>query len=202
MGRGGGSRSARGGGGGGASTAATPPPAPATTGAGVAGMDRLSTAERFAVDDYSTTHYSDMNNVARGKFVNPKYQAQIDAAKERIALVDAAIAKGTLARPATLYRGTNVDVLGGKLPAVGTTFSDKGFLSTSTSRGVAQSFQSASGGGVVLRIAAPRGARAVDVSHVSGGLEHEVLLPRNAKLRVTGVSASGGQTTIDVKLVR
>lgn len=200
MGRGGGASRKRGGGG---AAAAVAPESGPPTAAGVAGMDALTRDEKAAVDDYSTIHYSDINNVLRGRFANPRFQEQIDAAKGRIKALDAAIAKGSLARDAVLFRGTHIDAVGGKVPAVGTVFSDGGFLSTSPSRDSAASFASGSAGmGALLRIAAPKGTRAIDVSHVAGGHEKEVLLNRGTKLKVTGVSQSGGHTVIDVKVVR
>jgi hypothetical protein len=57
-------------------------------------------------------------------------------------------------------------------------------------------------GGVMMRITAPRGTRAADVSHHTGGHEQEILLGRNTKLKVTGVSTSGGRTVVDVSVVR
>jgi hypothetical protein len=54
----------------------------------------------------------------------------------------------------------------------------------------------------MMRITAPRGTRAADVSYTTGGNEKEILLGRNTKLKVTGVSTSGGRTVVDVTVIR
>jgi hypothetical protein len=196
-------KSSKGGGKGGGSAGggATPAVASTVSEGGVAGMDRLNVQQRFAVDDYSGTAYADVNSVLRGKFSkDPKYADRVTAAMDATKLLNAAMSKGTLTKDATLYRGTGLDMLGGKAPAVGSILRDKAFLSTSRSEDVAAG---AFFRGVMMKIEAPRGTRAVDVSHVSGGHEKEILLPRNTKLKVTSVSTSAfGQITINARVIR
>lgn len=188
--------------------AEAPKPSPGggpVTERGVAGMDTLSKAEKQAVDDYSTIHYSDINNALRRpartdvpesyKKINEQTRRE---ALERAAVLDGALAKGSLARDVTVYRGTTLSAYGGSPPAVGSTLVDRGFLSTSTSRGVAESFSH----DAVLEIRAKKGAPAVDVSHVAGGAESEVLLNRGAGLKVRGVRQEGGRTVIEADLVK
>jgi hypothetical protein len=196
MGRGGGSSKA--GGGGGAATAAAP--APTLTLGGVA-VGKLTAAEEDVIDDYSGMGYASINGQARGivPFINPRMaHLHPDPAKvaAQIATLDGAIAKGKLTVAKTLYRGTQLSVLGDL--AVGTVFRDSGFLSTSRSKSVTNNF----GHGALLRIKAPKGTRASDVTHHSGGHEQEILLGRNTGLRITKVTQEGGRTVIDVTVVK
>jgi hypothetical protein len=202
MGRGGGSKAARGGGGGGGGGGTATPTAPAdtTTTTGGVATTPLTKDERSALDGYSGTYYREINETLRGG--SPWTDLSPAELKAEIAHLDASINKGTLAAETTLYRGTSPAALGGGIPAVGTTLSDKGFLSTSRSSNIAEAFQNMSTGGVMMRITAPRGTRAADVSYHTGGHEQELLLGRSTKLKVTGVSASGGRTVVDVTVIR
>lgn len=191
-----GKTSASGGGGGGGSTV---PVNTSVTSGGVA-TTPLTKDERSALDGYSGTYYREINETLRGG--SPWTDLTPAQLKAEIAHLDASINKGTLAAETTLYRGTSPAALGGGLPAVGSTLSDKGFLSTSRSEKIAGAFANMSTGGVMLKITAPRGTKASDVSHHTGGREQELLLGRNAKLRVTGVSTSGGRTVVSVTVVR
>jgi hypothetical protein len=95
------------------------------------------------------------------------------------------------------YKRIN-SVVGGGVPAVGSTLSDRGFFSTSHKRSVAEvSFA----GDMMITINAPRGARAVDVTHVAGGNEKEILFGRNVNMRVTSVRSVGGKTEVTVDML-
>jgi hypothetical protein len=191
-----GSTKASGGGGGGGSTVAVNT---TVTPGGVA-TTPLTKDERSALDGYSGTYYREINETLRGG--SPWTDLSPAELRAEIAHLDASIRKGTLTAETTLYRGTSPAALGGGLPAVGTVMSDKAFLSTSRSSNIADAFANMSTGGVMMRITAPRGTRAADVSHHTGGHEQEILLGRNTKLKVTGVSTSGGRTVVDVSVVR
>jgi hypothetical protein len=191
MGRGGGSKAARGGGGGGGGTAA---PATTTTEGGVV-VGELTPGEREAVDDYSGLGFRYVNGRSRGVVIAGG-RRDMAAVDRQIAALDAAVAKGKLAGTTTLYRGTDMKVLGDI--EVGSVFRDKGFLSTSRSQGEARSFDH----GAMLKITAPKGTRAADVSHHTGGFEKEILLGRNTNLKVTSITSEGGRPVINVTVVR
>jgi hypothetical protein len=201
MGRGGGSRGAKGGGGGGGGAAAPTAPADATTTTGGVATTPLTKEERSALDGYSGAYFREINETLRG---NTSVWTDLTPAqlKAETRQIDAAINKGTLTAETTLYRGTSFDALGGGIPAIGTTLSDKGFLSTSRSSSIAEAFVNMGSNKVMLKITAPRGTKGADVSHHVGGHEQEILLGRNTKLRVTGTSTSGGRTIVEVSVVR
>jgi hypothetical protein len=185
-----GTTKASGGGGGGGSTVAVNT---TVTPGGVA-TTPLTKDERSAVYEYSGAYYREINGTLRGE--NPWTDLTPAQLKSETAHIDAAIRKGTLTAETTLYRGTSVRFLGDLTP--GTVLSDKAFLSASRSRDVSLSF----GADAILRITAPRGTRAADVSHHAGGHEQEILLGRNTKLKVTGVSTHGSRTVVDVTVIR
>ena len=165
----------------------------AVTAAGVAGMDRLTREERKAVDLY-TESSSRVNGVLRGRFTETSREPPTAEDRSRIGLLDAAMAKGTLARDATLYRGTSLPAFGlTDAPKVGQVISDKAFQSTSTNQAESESFGGR--GPMNLTIAAGRGTRAIDASYVAGGGEGEILLDRGTRYQVTSVRTtheSGG----------
>lgn len=202
MGRGGGASKAKGGGGGAAT--ATPPDSPTApadagpaTGGGVVGMSNLTGEEKTVIDQYSATDYKRINAEARGLTRPDADPDRTATARRQAAILDAAIAKASLAKDVTLYRGVRLSDFGGSV-SVGSTLSDKGFFSTSHDRNVATiSFA----GDAVLKINAKKGTHAVDVTHVAGGNEREVLFGRNAKMRVTGVKIVGGKTEITVDML-
>jgi hypothetical protein len=160
MGRGGGSRGASGGGGGGGggggAAAPTAPVAATTTPGGVA-TTPLTKEERSAVYEYSGAYYREINGTLRGE--NPWTDLTPAQLKSETAHIDAAIRKGTLTAETTLYRGTSMRFLGDVTP--GTVLSDKAFFSASRSQDVASSF----GHDAMIRVTAPRGTKAADVSH-------------------------------------
>ena len=84
--------------------------------------------------------------------------------------------------PATVYRGAGaavakqIDAMG-----VGRTWTERGFMSTSTRRDLAESFGSESRG-VVMRIRTRQGVPIRELSNVPH--EREVLLPRGARFRI------------------
>jgi hypothetical protein len=183
--------------------AAAPAPAPApaadlgpATAGGVVGMSSLTAEEKRVIDGYSDVDYKRINSVARGTFAgNP---AVVPDAQAKAAILDAAIAKASLAADTILYRGARLSDFGGGVPAVGSTLSDRGFFSTSHKRSVAEvSFA----GDMMITINAPRGARAVDVTHVAGGNEKEILFGRNVNMRVTSVRSVGGKTEVTVDML-
>lgn len=143
----------------------------------------LTDEELATVKEYAHTHYQSVNLAARSG------DAGTTVAKE-IALLDSAIAKERLAADLILYRGLRAAVTEAENLPVGTIISDPGFSSTSASEYVGAKFASwaeeHSDQPILLRIIAPKGANALHLHPQRSFLpmEHEVLLPRGARLRI------------------
>jgi len=141
---------------------------------------KLTASEKSAVSSYSGDNFLRMNAALR----------EGDTTDPEVARIDSAIKKSALPTATTLYRGMTREAAkalfpGGNIQA-GAVVSDPAYLSTSKDKGEA----GARGlGGVVLHIEAAADARALDVGTLSRNPnESEVLLPRNAKLVVKGVT--------------
>lgn len=143
--------------------------------------------EDRAIRDYTGSSYFVVNGFLRfGDEASPD-------AKAIIGRLDEAIARSSLPETCTLFRGLDPDYVRDLEP--GTTFVDKGFVSTSLDPGVAHVFaveEGEQGAGypqgpitaAMLRISASEGQPAL--SWMSS--EHEVILPRDSAFVVTGVS--------------
>jgi hypothetical protein len=149
----------------------------------------LDAAEERAVEVYTWSGYARINGGLR------KAPDEISVGnKNHIRNLNSAIAKG---------KPTDIDVIGfrgvgGPVAAQmkpGTVFADKGFVSTSFSHSVAESFAPSggrAGTGKVLEIHIPKGSRGVYVGRVvPARSEMEFLLPRNARFRIDGTSERG-----------
>ena len=151
-----------------------------------------------AVGAYTGTRYREIN--AHLRVGAPISQTS----KGRIEQIDKAFSKknAVLKSDTILYRGVgkndpiarryNMGML-----KVGTEFSDKGFVSTSTAQSVAQSFSA--GTGLSYRIRARKGTRALPVESWSRNPgELETILKRGSKFRITGVDTSKNQILVDL----
>jgi ADP-ribosyltransferase exoenzyme len=155
------------------------------------GGAKLTPTEKTYLSSYSGDDFLRINKELRaGKTSDP-------AVKN----LDTAIAKSKVPVK-TLYRGMTTESAkklfpGGEIKK-GETISDPAFLSTSKSAGEAH----ARGlGGVVLKIEANENASGLDMSeHSRNKSEEEVLLPRNAKLTVIGITPP--KSTGDPVIVR
>ena len=161
--------------------------------------DNLDDRERDAVAVYAGGRFSDINDSLRGLTDDGEAKAQ---AKE----LDAVFKNAPNTTDAiTVFRGGGASLLG-KNPEklVGKTISDKGYVSTSTFAAVANGF---AGRGFETRmekgfrrdvpqdiarfqIDVPKGSKAISVDAAlreHSLNQHEVLLPRGSKFRITGV---------------
>ena len=110
-----------------------------------------------------------------------------------VASIDSAVGKSTVPAGKVLYRGISRDdlkrLLGNGSVNKGDVFSDPAFASTSSHYGTAANY----GGGVngaVLQITCGEGQKGLDMSDLSlNQTEGETLLPRNTKMRVSGIVA-------------
>ena len=119
--------------------------------------------------------------------------------------IDSAIGKFNLKQNIVVYRGVSKAAFGGAGPEVGAILQDKGFMSTTVKKSVAASFDK----GYILKINVPkgkgRGAYVRSISQFSN--EHEFLMKRSSKLKITRVGSGesegfhGGQTVIYADLV-
>ncbi len=160
----------------------------------------LAPRDRATLDDYSGVTYRGTNNYLRGIYRpdDPDIRSEIDG---RVRVLDATIARGSLAEPATLYRKTSLKAIGipeGNAPKPGHTFGDDAYSSTSLNRTVVENFA----GDVTLKINAPKGTNAAAVSLATGGYEQEILLKRGLTYKVRGVTTDpSGKSVVDVDIV-
>ena len=114
--------------------------------------------------------------------------------------LDSALAKSVLKKDITVYRGMNIsEEQLGKLQK-GTIFTDRAFISTSRSRSTAQQFVH---NGVLTEIKLPAGSRALNVMPFSSFRgEMEVLVPRNAKLKIIDFSSTGNKRVLKLELIQ
>lgn len=141
---------------------------------------KLSANEKSAVSSYTGDDFLHQNAALRNG-------AEPD---EQVKRVDAAIEKSEIPAGTKLYRGMDREaakkLFGGSINA-GETISDKAFTSTSKDGGLVK--LSYGLGGVILQIEVGEGAKGLDTSGLSRNKhEQETLLPRNAKLKVLGVT--------------
>ena len=119
--------------------------------------------------------------------LTPENQATVEAMKS-------ALSNAELPQDMTLYRGTSTEALGllQNLPTdelVGKTFTEQGFMSTSTSSAVAGDFS----GNMQITIEAAKGAQALDISSISQyNMEAEVLFNVNQEMLITSVEVENG----------
>ena len=162
----------------------------------------LTSEEQSAVDSYANTGFKAMNNALRGKEpMTPEIEKQVSH-------IDAAMAKNPLTKNETVFRGIkSTKFLNGETdPAKikGMTIVDKGFMSTSANTEVAAGF-SVGKGGVNMTIHVPKGTKALDIrNHIftdQAFEEHEVLLARNTKLKITRAEKQGAQLSLTAEVV-
>ncbi len=141
---------------------------------------KLTAREKMELDRYSGDEFLRINNELRkGNTSDPSIQH-----------IDAAIEKSTIPQGKILYRGMTREAakkLFGSHVNVGAEISDPAYASTSTNRSIAGMRAI---GGVMLRIETGPSAKGLDMSTISRNpAEKEVLLPRDAKLKITGITA-------------
>ena len=127
--------------------------------------------------------------------------------------LDTAIAKSVTAKPVVVARGvpsaSRAFGEGGAENAVGKVLADPGYTSTSLNREVAKNFSAVGDpDAAIMEIKVPAGAPALSMRRAMGGSdEHEVLLPRNAALKITGIREEtvtwwdGGEQSAPLRIV-
>lgn len=155
---------------------------------------QLDESQQQAVRKYqSDTYYKILNHGLRQDGKPPK------KLKEMTDQLDAAISASKLPAALKVYRGLgSLGVFGGDpSKAIGKTFVDRAYASTTLSRHVAQDF----GDEAVVEIDLPKGSSAMLVPSSKQFDEHEVLLGRESKFRVKSAERKGDRWHIKVELV-
>lgn len=151
---------------------------------------RLTPAEEAAARLYSGAYHAHVNGCLRGE------EAYDETARATTAALDSAVAKSPLAADLELFRGVDGDVASYMIAVglhAGSILENDGFLSTSADPIAARLFAMFPPGGMVLRIRAPAGTLALDMSGLSNyPAEREFLLPRGSRLRVVAYDAAAG----------
>lgn len=143
--------------------------------------EKLTANEKSALSSYSGDDFLRINKELReGKDNDPTVKR-----------IDSVMEKSPLPAGTTLYRGMTKEAAkklfpGGNITK-GMTISDPAFSSTSKSVGVAGAWGM---GGVMLKIESGENAKGIDMAkHSRNANEQEVLLPRDAKMKVVGLTA-------------
>jgi hypothetical protein len=150
-------------------------------------MPKLSSSQIAAIRAYTGTAYRTMNRYLReGGRVERK-------TLDYIAEIDRALSDNPAPARIIVYRGvseTYADELAGNGLAIGDIIRDKGYLSTSRRKDVAEGFMSGDEG-LLFVVQIDPGALALDVSAFSDyPHEAETLLTRDAPLRVVGYDSA------------
>ena len=153
----------------------------------------LTANEKSSLSSYSGDDFLRINKELR----------EGNASDPTVARIDSAIAKSPLGKT-TLYRGMSREAAKKLFPdgniVNGMTISDPAFASTSKSSNIAGMIGM---GGVVLKIEAGGNATGIDMAkHSRNEHEQEVLLPRNAKMKVVGLTPPklpGGAAIVRVR---
>lgn len=161
----------------------------------------LSDSQKKAIHDYTREvppYYKNINGVLRG--LQNRYAA---GNEERSELIHRALGKAATPCDITVYRGCSSDVLGDLAfssdeELVDGVFIDRGYVSTSMSRGLAF------GGELLLEIHLPAGSHAANIESLSaaGRYEEEVLIDREQLFQIVGVHRDiAGRRIIEVNAI-
>ena len=167
-------------------------------------IDSLKSSEKSAVTWYTGSAYGPLNENLRSGDSPTDLSKCSDYQQAKIKDLDAALAKGVLKEPVTVYRGSTADLLGGRKTVadiqelVGATIKDKGYVSTSISKG--KTFHGEVGYKIVVPSGKGRGAYVGNISNIPG--ENEFLLKRNSSFKVMGVvySKSLGKPVVTLQV--
>lgn len=162
-------------------------------------LQSLDWESQNAFRSYSNEGYLQINNYLRGK--DPKFisTSQKEFVDKNINSMTKAINNQTLPHNMKLYRGiSSPNIIFGdgweskslqelRSEYVGKIFTEKGFCSTTISRGAAEDF-TRTREGTMIEITAPKGANGIFMEQVSVfKQEKEVLLQRGSGFKITGI---------------
>jgi len=159
---------------------------------------QLKPWQQMALEDYKGSHgtgkrrttYQAINTYLRtGKGFSA-------AVKEAVYGIDSVLAKRSIPEDTLLYRASGIPVSQFK---VGTTFVDKGYVSTSADKEVNRELKGETPGAHFI-ISVPKGTRATIFTSAGGPAytdeEQEVLLPRGSSFKVTGIKGNEVSVTL------
>ena len=171
---------------------------------------QITASEKTEIEGYTGSGYVPINGVLREK-INPTPEAKLAYLAEA-KQVSSAISKFELNDNIVVFRGVNLDAFGlvggskifstetekGMKALVGTTFVDKGFMSTSAVKSAAFNSKDAR-----ISINVPKGkGRGAWVKPLSiYSHENEFLLQKGSGLKITKVEKVGGHWEIQADLV-
>lgn len=155
--------------------------------------------QAVAINAYTSSMYRDINGLLRGKkdFTDdPEYKQQIQDIADKAA-------EGLRSLPdykGETYRGTVLDNSLIAKMKVGGTYSDKGFLSTSTDPKVADGFSGFNDAGKTQVLFTIEGKHGKDISSASNFQnEKEILFNPSSKFRITSMEEKDGYLQVGMK---
>jgi len=156
----------------------------------------LSVEQVASIKDYTASSYRQVNGHLRGgQPATPEVLAQI-------AKIDSVLDSASLPQAMTVYRGAGslqAKEFSAKGLRKGSVITDAGFLSTSTNRAVASNFAGASRSSILMEIRAPKGVKALNISHFSDSPgENEVLFARSTRMKVVSFNSSKRVLVVEV----
>lgn len=166
---------------------------------------RLTDDEKTALKGYSQYEYQQINAYLRTGSVTGIPLASEAKASALAAAMDSAIAKGSLPTETVLSRGAGSDKVDPALLKEGSTFTDKGFVSTSAKESFAASWAHATGGNkaVLFKITAPAGTPVAYMGKMAPSYEQkerELVLPRGSTFTVDKVTPQTDANLMTVHL--
>ncbi len=170
-------------------------------------VERLSEEEYSALDEYKKEGFRSLNRGLRDHDGNLSMLPPED--RRRAEGLDAALRKAPpLERPVVVYRGRLPDAVleafeaGEEETLLDQVFGDLAYTSTSLGRGIAREYGGSSRfPDSVGKITLPRGTKAGCVDAVFDKGQSELLLPREAKVRIDRAYREGGVYWIEGQLV-
>lgn len=137
--------------------------------------DKITGKQKKAISDYSGHHYAAINGGLR----KPPPSA---AVKKKVEQIDAALEKSAAPKDMIVYRGTNGKKFVENLKP-GDVYQDKGFMSTSIQKSVAEGF----GGEIMFNIHVPKGHPIAPIKGGQHDNEKEMLMPRGTSLKILSI---------------
>ncbi len=171
-------------------------------------VEGLSAEERSAIEEYKREGFRSLNRGLRDRDGDLSLLPPED--RRRAEGLDAALEKTPpLERPVVVYRGRLPDAVleafeaGEEETLLGQVFGDPAYTSTSLCAAIAREYGGSSRfPKSVGKITLPRGTKAGCVDAVFDKGQAELLLPRDAKVRIDRVYREGGVYRIEGRLVR
>jgi hypothetical protein len=155
--------------------------------------------QAVAINTYTGSMYRDINGLLRGKkdFNDPEYEKEVQDIADKAS-------EGLRSLPdykGETYRGTSLDNSLIAKMKVGGTYSDKGFLSTSSDPKIADAFNGGNAGvGKTAVLFTIDGKHGKDISKASSyDDEKEILFNPNSKFKITSMEEKDGYLQVGMK---